>query len=104
MTVIYPFYFQYEVQPSEENPDYEILAGAIATVIVFAENRELGQARASRTIGRNQYRICEIKRSMVVQPHQVDHMDGVLKSLYSEAEQRGIAAVFDGWKKKVRRR
>lgn len=97
MTVIYPFYFQYEVQPSEENPDYGELAGAIATVIVFAENRELGQARASRTIGRHQYRIRAIKRSMVVQSHHVEHMDGGMKALYSEAEQKGIAVVIDSW-------
>lgn len=99
MTVIYPFYFQYEVRPSKQNPEYGLLAGAIATVIVFAENSELGQARASRIIGRSQYRICEIKRSMVVQSHHLDHMEGGLKSLYREAEQKGIAAIFDGWRK-----
>lgn len=101
MAVVYPYYFQYDVQPTADNPDYGSLAGAIATVIVFAENSELAQTRAGRTIGRSRYRIRQVKRSMVVKPHHVDHMEGVMKSLYSEAEQRGIGVVFDGWRKKT---
>ena len=100
MTVVYPFYFQYDVQPARDNPEYETLAGAIATVIVFAENGEIARARAGRTVSRHRYRIQQVKRSMVVQPHQVEHMEGVMRSLYTEAEQRGIGVVFDGWRKK----
>lgn len=97
MPAVYPFYFQYEVQPSERNPEFGRPSGTIATVIVFAENQELGQARATRTVGRHQYRISAVKRSMAVNAHHVEHMAGSLKSLYSEAEQKGVAVMFDSW-------
>lgn len=99
MSLIYPFFFQYGVQPSIQHPERDRFAGAIATVIVFAENGELGQARASRRVGRNNWQITEVKRSMVIESHHIDNLDGELKRLYSKAEQNGIAAVIDGWGK-----
>lgn len=99
MSLIYPFFFQYDVTPSVQHPERDTFAGAIATVIVFAENGERGQARASRRVGRNKWQITEVKRSMVIQSHHIDNLDGVLKRLYTKAEQDGIAAIFDGWEK-----
>lgn len=99
MSVIYPYFFQYGVQPSELHPDHNTFAGAIATVIVFAESSERGQARASRRVGRNNWQITEVKRSMMINANQLAHLDGELKQLYTRAEQNGIAAIIDGWKK-----
>lgn len=104
MTTVYPYFFQYEVRPNIRNEAHETLAGAIATVIVFAETAELGRARAGRYVGRNNWEIREVKRGMLIQRHHVEHMDGVLKSVYLQAEQTGIAATFDGWKKPARSR
>lgn len=100
MKNVYPFYFQYEVQPAPENAEFGSLAGAIATVIVFAETAELARARAGRRIGRDDYRIIEVKRSMLVRSHQVEHMDGVLKSVYELAGREGVGVVYDVWKKR----
>lgn len=98
-TTVSPYFFQYEVRPNDRNEGYETLAGAIATVMVFAETDELARARAARHVGRNNWRIVEVKREMHILRHHVENMDGVLKSLYQQAEQAGIAAAFDGWKK-----
>jgi hypothetical protein len=97
MSLIYPFFFQYDVQPSRRHPQHDTFAGAIATIIVFAESSERGQARASRRVGRNNWQITDVKRSMLIESHHIDNLDGELKQLYTKAEQNGIAAVFDGW-------
>ncbi len=97
-TTVVPFFFQYEVRPTKDNSENAILAGAIATVIVFAETDELARARAGRHVGRNNWEIIEVKRGMRIYPHHVEHMDGVLKSVYQKADLTGIAATFDGWK------
>lgn len=102
MAIVQPFYFQYEVRPNSRNSAHEFLAGAMATVILFAETDELARARAGRHVGRNNWEIVEVKREMRILRHHVENMDGVLKSLYRKAEQTGIAASFDGWKKHVR--
>jgi len=101
MTRVYPYFFQYEVRPDDQNSGYETLAGAIATIMVFAETDELARARASRHVGRNNWRIIEVKREMRILRHHVENMEGVLKSVYQQAERAGIAAAFDGWKKPV---
>lgn len=101
MTTVYPYFFQYEVRPNSRNAAHETLAGAIATVILFAETDELARARAGRHVGRNNWEIIEVKRGMRILHHHVENMDGVLRSLYKKAEQIGIAAVFDGWKRPV---
>lgn len=101
MTKVIPFFFQYEVRPNMKNSAHESLAGAIATVIVFAETDELARARAARYVGRNNWEIIEVKRNMLILPYHVKSLDGVLRSVYQKAEQTGIAATFDGWKKPV---
>jgi hypothetical protein len=100
--MISAYFFQYEVRPTSKNTEYAILAGALATVMVFAESHELAKARAGRCIGRSSWEILEVKRAMLIQPHHVKNMDGVLKSVYLKAEQEGIAVTFDGWKKSAR--
>lgn len=100
MSFVYPFFFQYGVEPSEKNPQHGRFAGGIATVIVFAETSEHGQARATRIVGRSDWQIVEVKRAMAIHTHHVDNLDGELRRLYSKAEQKGIAALFDGWEKK----
>ncbi len=95
--MIQPYFFQYAVQPSAQNPAYGNCGGAIATIIVFAENGEQGRARASRWVGHNGWQIYEVKRAMEVTSIQVAHLEGEMKRLYSKAEQRGIAALIDRW-------
>lgn len=93
---VFPFYLQYEVRPTSTNTSVSY-RGAIATVIVFAENHELARARAARHIARQHYEITEVKRAMLIRLNQVAQLDGVLKTVYLQAEQMGIAAAIDGW-------
>jgi len=95
----YPFFMQYEVRESRKHPGPAADSGALATVIVFAEDGSLAGARAGRHIARNNWEITAVKRSMPVQRHHIERMDGVLKLLYQKAERAGIAAVFDSWEK-----
>jgi|GEM_PF-2256764 len=97
MITTYPFYFQYQVRPTSENGGYSDLSGAIATVMVFAEDLELARARAGRHVARHHWEIIEVKRTMMVRRHHVENMEGILRSIYKKAEQSGVAAVFDGW-------
>lgn len=97
MTTAFPYFLQYEVRERPGSSSRGTLSQGLATVIVFAESGALAGARAGRHIGRNNWEIVAVKRGMAVRSHHVEHMDGVLKSLYKEAELAGIAAVFDGW-------
>jgi hypothetical protein len=101
VVMISPYFFQYEVRPTSKNIEYAAVAGGLATVMVFAESQELARARAGRFVGRNNWEILEVKRVMLIQPHHIKNMDGVLKSVYLRAEQEGIAATFDCWKKSM---
>lgn len=99
VSTVYPFFIQYGVQPAPANSVHASFAGGIATVIVFAETAELAKARAARHVAREKWEITEVMRVMLVQKQHLEHMDVVLKSVYRKAEQAGIAAAFDGWKK-----
>ncbi len=100
MVMISPYFFHYSVEPSATHPERDRFAGALATIVVFAEDGEQAQVRASRWVSRNEWRICEVKRAMRITPSQVAHLDGEMKRLYTRAEQRGIAALVDSWQKK----
>lgn len=95
----YPFLFQYKVQPSAAHKDWDNLAGAIATVMVFADSGAQGRSRSVRFLAGKNYDIVEFLRAMIVCPHQVSNFDATLGKVYREAELFGIAACFDGWVK-----
>jgi hypothetical protein len=97
--VQYPFLFQYKVRPTELHKDWNKLAAAIATVMVFAESGALGRCRSVRFIAHNAWDIIELMRVMIICPHQVKNFDAVLGKVYRQAELFGIAACFDGWTK-----
>ena len=95
----YPFLFQYKVRPTEAHKDWNKLAAAIATVMVFAESGALGRYRSVRFIADNKWDIVEFMRAMIICPHRVEAFDEALGKVYRQAELFGIAACFDGWAK-----
>jgi hypothetical protein len=97
--VQHPFLFQYKVCPGDSNKESASLAGAIATVMVFAESGTLGRCRSVRFIARHQWEIVTFMRAMIICPRQIENFDAALKKVYRQAELFGIAASFDGWKK-----
>jgi hypothetical protein len=97
MKRLYPFFYQYEVQPTGNGATCSQMIGTMATVMVFAESDEVGRARAGRYIATKHYEITEIKRAMLIEPRHMASFDGVLKKLYINAEQQGISACFDSW-------
>ena len=97
-----PFFYQYRVRPTQANKLKGKLAGAIATVIVFADSDAVGRARSSRFIASNHWEIEKLIRVMAMCPHHIAIFDSALKKAYLRAEQFGIAACFDGWLKHPR--
>ena len=100
MQGLYPFFYQYEVQPQGEEIADGTGRGTLATVMVFAESDELGRARASRYIASKKFTIKAVKRALLIRPYHVAALDGVLKQVYLQAEQQGISACFDSWSAK----
>lgn len=96
---VYPLFYQFEVRPTARNHQFHDLAGAIATVIVFAETDELGRARSSRHIARQHWQIVEAKRVFRMCAKQITNLQPHFRALYRQAEQFGIAVQFDGWTK-----
>ena len=97
MVTIYPLFYQFEVQPTTQNNQVQELAGAIATVMVFADTEEVGRARSSRYIARQHWKIVQFKRVLRMSPKQLANLQSHFHSLYQKAEKFGIAAQFDGW-------
>lgn len=93
----YPLFYQFQVKPTVKNSQVAELAGAIATVMVFAESEEVGRARSSRYIARHHWEIVEMKRVLRMCPKQLANLQIHFRRLYQRAEQFGIAAQFDGW-------
>ena len=100
--MMFPLFYQFEVHPTSQNKQVEDVAGAIATVIVFADSEEVGRARSSRYIARQHWEIVEIKRVLRMCPHQLANLQSHFVALYQKAEQFGIAAQFDGWARHAR--
>jgi hypothetical protein len=94
---MFPLFYQFEVRPTSRNNQVQDLAGAIATVMVFADSEEVGRARSSRYIALNHWEILEIKRIIRMSPSQLANLQSHFVHLYQKAEQFGIAAQFDGW-------
>lgn len=94
---IYPLFYQFEVRPTPLNSQSRDLAGAIATVMVFADTEEIGRARSSRYIARQHWEIVEVKRVLRMNSEQLANLQSHFSSLYQRAQQFGIAAQFDGW-------
>ncbi|KGO35429.1 MAG: hypothetical protein WBN83_16650 [Desulfoprunum sp.] len=93
----YPLFYQFEVRPTARNSEVEMLAGALATVLVFAETEEVGRARGARFIARQHWEIISVKRVMRMCSRHVSDLQPHFRELYRQAEQYGIAARFDGW-------
>jgi len=93
----YPLFYQFEVRPTAGNSEVEVLAGAIATVLVFADTEEVGRARGTRYIARQHWEIVAVKRVMRLCARHVADLQPHFRTLYRQAEQFGIAARFDGW-------
>ena len=97
MAIQNPLFYQFEVRPTAENPYVDTLAGALATVIVFAEIEEIGRARSGRYIARHHWEIVEVKRVFRMGARQIADLQPHFRTLYRQAEQFGIATRFDGW-------
>lgn len=97
MERLYPFFYQYDVQPQDDALSEDSGRGVLATVMVFAESDEVGRARAGRYIAAKKFTIKAVKRVLLIEPHHVTALTGVLKQVYLQAEQQGIAACFDSW-------
>ena len=97
MERLYPFFYQYDVQPQNDVATDGSGRGVLATVMVFAESDEVGRARAGRYIAAKKFTIKEVKRALLIEPHHVIALTGVLKQVYHQAEQQGISACFDSW-------
>jgi hypothetical protein len=87
------------VRPSASHKDWNTLAAAIATVMVFAESGTLGRSRSVRFIADNHWDIVEFMRAMIICPHQAANFDAALEKVFRQAERFGIAACFDSWTK-----
>lgn len=94
-----PVLYQFKVRPTTANALKDSLSGAIATVMVFTDSDEVGRCRSGRFITSNHWEIDEFMRVMAVCPKRLERFDETFKKVYRQAEQYGIAACFDGWKK-----
>lgn len=95
---LYPIWYQYEVVPTEKNPEKESVAGALANLIVFTSSDEDGRAKCGHHIAYHHWHIVSLKRSGAVRDEHISSLDNVFAELYRQAEQSGIAVRFDGWR------
>lgn len=94
---MYPLFYQFEVRPMAGNSQADSVAGGIATVMVFADTEEVGRARSTRFVARQNWQIVAVKRVMRMCSRHVADLQPHFRTLYQQAEQYGIAARFDCW-------
>lgn len=95
---LYPIWYQYEVVPTEANPEKDRWTGGLANLIVFAYSDEDGKAKCGRHIAGCDWEITSLKRAFAVKKENLEALEPVFQELYREAEQYGIAVRFDGWR------
>lgn len=95
---LYPIWYQYEVRPTDKNPEKESWVGALANLIVFAYSDEDGRAKCGRHIAYNHWEIISLKRASALAKERIGSLEKVFDELYRKAEQDGIAVRFDGWR------
>ncbi len=95
---MYPIWYQYEVKPTEANPEKESWSGGLANLIVFAYSDQDGKAKCGRHIAGCDWEITSLKRAFAVRKEHLGSMEPIFQKLYQEAEQYGIAVRFDGWR------
>ena len=94
---MHALFYQYSVLPSTSNELCGKISGAMATVIVFADNDDMGRARSGRFIAKHHWRIEKFIRVMFIGPRQIENLNPELTSVYKNAEKFGIGACFDSW-------
>lgn len=95
---LYPIWYQYEVRPTEKNPEKECWSGALANLIVFASSDEDGRAKCGRHIAFHHWEITSLKRASAIREEHLVSLEKVFERLYQQAELDGIAVRFDGWR------
>jgi hypothetical protein len=94
---MHALFYQYRILPSTSNELHGKIAGAMATVIVFADTDNMGRARCGRFIAKHHWRIEKFIRVMFMGPQQIENLNPELMSVYKKAENFGIGACFDSW-------
>lgn len=95
---LYPIWYQYEVRPTEKNPEKELWSGGLANLIVFASSDEDGRAKCGRHIAFHHWEIISLKRASAITEEHLGALEKVFETLYRQAELSGIAVRFDGWR------
>jgi hypothetical protein len=90
-------FYQYRVLPGKSNELRGKIAGALATVMVFADSDDVGRARCGRFISQNGWKIEKFIKVMFMGPQQIENLSCELEQVYKRAEKFGIAACFDTW-------
>ncbi len=97
MHPLHPFFIQYHVrqlpQPTPTNCPRE----GMATIVVFADSREVACARASRMIAENKLEIIGLARIHLIGQQALDGLNSIVLSLYRRAELYGVSLHCDYW-------
>ena len=94
---MHALFYQYRVLPSKSNELKGKIAGALATLVVFADSDEVGRDRCGRFIARHHWEIEKFIKVMFMGPMQIKNLNAELSKVYKRAENFGIAACFDSW-------
>ncbi len=97
MVTMYPLFYQFEVRPTNQNSQAQELAGAIATVMVFAETEQVGRARSRRYVARQFWEIVKGKWVLRMCTKQLANLQTHFDSICQKAQEFDIAEQFYGW-------
>lgn len=92
-----PFFFQMLVTPTPENELHNKIHGCLATIIIFSNSGEKARERVGRFLAVENFEIYEIKRVQLLSETDINNMNHPIKTVYKQAEQKGIGHLFDTW-------
>lgn len=92
-----PFFFQMLVKPTLENTLHNSVHGCLATIIIFSNSGEKARERVGKFLAIKKWEINEIKRVQLLNFNDIQNMNEPIKTIYKQAEQKGIGHLFDTW-------
>lgn len=92
------YVFLFETKPSPQNTQNLDIAEASATIFVIDEQIDSAEQRARDYLDAYAWIVLKIEKSVKLAPEQISRLQRPLLDLYQKAQDRGIAALFDGRK------
>jgi hypothetical protein len=91
-----PYFFLFKVIPHQDNPHYQEISGAYATVCVVDSTMEEAKKKSLRYISAYLWILEKVEYELEPTPEQIARCDVVIQALLRKDQRVGLSAYFVG--------